>query len=163
MRPLVAIACAVAVAIGAGAATAAGTPRCTTAGLVVWLDTTDNHAAGSSYFKLELTNLSGHRCTLFGYPGVSAVGLTRHALGSAAGRNPHVSPHLVDLANGATATAVLQITGTGVFPRAVCRPQPAAGLRVYPPGQTTSEIVPFPFSACSRSGPAYLHVEATTR
>jgi hypothetical protein len=36
----------------------------------------------------------------------------------------------------------------------------AAGLRVYPPGQTASELVPYPFEACARSGPVYLHVEA---
>jgi hypothetical protein len=36
-------------------------------------------------------------------------------------------------------------------------------LRVYPPGETRSKVVPFPFRACARSGPVYLHVEALTR
>ena len=60
---------AVAAPAPAGAARA---PRCATSGLVVWLDTQGDGAAGSIYYKLELTNLSRHTCTLLGYPGVSA-------------------------------------------------------------------------------------------
>jgi hypothetical protein len=29
---------------------------------------------------------------------------------------------------------------------------------VHPPGQTKSRTVPFPFSACSKSGPKYLTI-----
>ena len=39
-------------------------------------------------------------------------------------------------------------------------PLTAAGLRVYPPNLTTSKVVPFPFSACSLTGPVYLNVRA---
>ncbi|HWB21948.1 MAG TPA: DUF4232 domain-containing protein [Gaiellaceae bacterium] len=154
-------------AILAGPSTAAparaAVARCATPGLVVWLDTRGDGAAGSVYYKLELTNLSGQRCTLDGYPGVSAVDLGRHQLGSPAGRNPHLAPHAITLGKGATATAVLQITEAGNFPAATCRKETAAGLRVFPPGATSSEIVPFPFSACSRPGPVYLHVEAVAK
>jgi Domain of unknown function (DUF4232) len=38
---------------------------------VVWLNTQADHAAGSSYYELEFTNLSGHACALQGFPGVS--------------------------------------------------------------------------------------------
>jgi hypothetical protein len=147
-------------AADASAAAPVRVPRCATSKLVVWLDTSGNHAAGSTYYKLEFTNLSAHRCTLFGYPGVSAVDLRRHRLGSAAGRNPHLTPHLVSVASGASASAVLQITDAGVFPPSVCSQRTAAGLRVYPPDQTRAEIVPFPFRACAHPGPVYLHVEA---
>jgi hypothetical protein len=34
----------------------------------------------------------------------------------------------------------------------------AAGLRIYPPGQTQSKRVPFPFAACSKTGPQYLKI-----
>ncbi len=44
------------------------------------------------------------------------------------------------------------------YPRSVCRQVAAAGLRVYPPNETVSKVVPFPFAACSRSGPVYLYV-----
>jgi hypothetical protein len=145
---------------GASGGAAVSLPRCATSGLVVWLDTAGSHAAGSTYYKLEFTNLSAHRCSLFGYPGVSAVDLGHHLLGGAAARNTHLAPHLVSLASGASASAVLQLTDTGVFPRSACRQRTAAGLRVYPPDQTASKIVPFPFPACGHTGPVYLHVEA---
>ncbi|MGI8507264.1 MAG: DUF4232 domain-containing protein [Solirubrobacteraceae bacterium] len=148
----------------ADAARAAGPPRCTTAGLVLWVpDGTGNGAAGSIFYNLNFTNQSGHRCTLRGFPGVSAVNLAGHQLGRAAQRDTTRSAHLVSLANDATATMVLRTADTGVFSPAVCRPVQAAGLRVYPPGQTVAKYVSLPFSACSRSGPSYLTVRPVTR
>jgi Domain of unknown function (DUF4232) len=138
----------------AGKATA-----CPTSGLVVWLDTRGDGAAGSTYFNLKLTNLSGHACTLAGYPGVSAIDLAGHQLGSAATRNPS-RVRVVRLARRATATAVLQIVVAGNFPSTRCHPVTAAGLRVYPPNQTGSKVVPFPFTACSRQGPIDLNIAA---
>lgn len=143
----------------ARAAAAAPTPRCTTSGLVVWLDTQGDGAAGSVYYKLELTNLSPRACRLFGYPGVSAVDLGGRQLGSAAARNPSLTPRSVTLARGATATAVLQIAQALNFPASACHAVTAAGLRVFPPNQTASKVVPFPFRACSRAGPVYLTVQ----
>jgi uncharacterized protein DUF4232 len=142
---------------------AAITPACQTPGLVIWLDTNGNGAAGTTFFKLHFTNLSGHACTLNGFPFLFAVNLAGRQVGRrAVFRNP--APHLVRLANGKTATAVLGIVDTGVFSRSACRPVTAAGLRVFPPNQTRSKLVPFPFSTCSRlHGPASLNVGAVTR
>jgi len=139
------------------------TPLCQTPGLVIWLDTTGNGTAGTTFYKLHFTNLSGHACTLNGFPFLFAVNLTGHQVGPrAVFRKP--TPHLVRLANGNTATAVLGIVDTGVFSRSACRPVTAAGLRVFPPNQTRSKLVPFPFSTCSRPrGPASLNVGAVTR
>jgi hypothetical protein len=39
-----------------------------------------------------------------------------------------------------------------------CRAVTAAGLLVYPPGQTTSKIVPIPLTACTTSGLVYMTV-----
>jgi hypothetical protein len=142
---------------GAGAAS---TPRCATSGLVTWLNNEENGTAGSFYYTLVLTNLSGHTCTLVGYPGVSAVNLVGHRLGSAALHDASQKPRVVTLASGAGATAVLRIVDVGDFSAAGCRPVTAAGLRVHPPGQTTSKVVPFPFQACSRSGLHSLEVQA---
>jgi hypothetical protein len=133
---------------------------CATSGLVIWLDTEGNGALGSIYYKLELTNLSGHTCTLHGFPGVSAVSLGGGQLGRAASRESTGKLKTVTLPNRATATALLRIVAAGNFPSSVCGQTMAAGLRVFPPGQTTSKVVPFPFEACSRSGPAYLSVRA---
>jgi hypothetical protein len=163
-----AVACAVALVAAALAApsaaharTARAAVRCATAKLVVWLDTQGNAAAGSTYFTLKFTNLSGHACTLAGYPGVSAIDLRGHQPGSAGSRNP--SPvHVVSLAAGATANAVLRITVAGNYPNSICHRVSAAGLRVYPPNQKASKLVPLPFDACSATGPVFLSVRAVT-
>ncbi len=106
-------------AFAAGSATAparaAGTPRCATSGLVVWLDVPPgNHYAGGAAYDLEFTNLSGHACTLRGYPGVSAVSLGGRQIGSPAGWGSPATT-TVRLASGATATAGLQITDPGAY------------------------------------------------
>ena len=149
----------------AGGATergAAAAGACPAGGLVVWLDTQGDGTAGSIYYTLEFTNLSGRACSLRGYPGVSAVGLGGSRVGSPASRNPLSPVRAVTLLGGGTAKAVLQITEAGNFPRSTCAQTTAAGLRVYPPNQTAAKVVPFPFAACSRSGPVYLHVGPVT-
>jgi hypothetical protein len=140
-------------------ARAAAARKCATSGLVVWLDTTGNGAAGSSVYALELTNLSGRTCTLTGYPGVSGVDLRGRQLGSSAKRTSPPKATTVTLAPGASALTALRIVDVGVFTPSTCRPVTAAGLRVYPPNQTASKIVPFPFPACSRRGVGYLSVQ----
>ena len=146
---------------GASRARTATVAACATSGLVIWMNTTGNGTAGSIYYTLEFTNLSGHSCTLAGYPGVSAVGLSGHRLGSAGGRERFSPAHTVTLtASGAhqSATATLRIVEAGNFPGAACGMTTAAGIRVYPPNQTASKVVPFPFSACSHTGPVILRV-----
>jgi hypothetical protein len=59
--------------------------------------------------------------------------------------------------------AVLQIVDVGNLPAGECKPVFAAGLRVFPPNQTTSKHVSFPFGACSASGPAFLRVGPVTK
>jgi hypothetical protein len=135
---------------------------CKTSGLVVWIDTRGDAAAGSVYYTLKFTNQSGRSCTLNGYPGVSAVGLRGQRLGSAASRTPSRG-RPVSLANDETASALLQISQAANFPESACHRVSAAGLRVYPPDQTASKVVPIPFPACSRRGPVFLHVKAVTR
>jgi hypothetical protein len=150
-------------ALAASAApAAAAAPACATNDLVVWLDTNGDAAAGSVLYELELTNLSGHACALRGYPGVSGVDTAARQLGTPATRNPRFPVRTIVLAPGRTASAALKIADIGVFPPAKCTSTTAAGLRVYPPGQTASKVVPYPFRACSKVGPTYLQVSAVT-
>jgi uncharacterized protein DUF4232 len=121
-----------------------------------------NAAAGSRYYRLVLTNRSSVSCTLFGYPGVSAVRASGAQLGSPAGRNPQHPARLVLLLPGRKAVAILQFVDTHNFPPGVCRTQRAAGVRVYPPGSFTSRVVAFHFLACSRPGRTFLSVEAVS-
>ena len=152
---LIPVAALATTATPAAPASAAG---CPTAGLVVWMNN-EQGAAGTFYSNLNFTNLSGHACTLRGHAGVSAVNLGGGQLGRPAAW-PSATLHTVTLANGATATAVLAITDVGVFSAGACHPVTAAGLRVYPPNQTASKLIPIPFGACSRTGPGYLVVQS---
>jgi len=175
-----AIACAAAL-VPAAALAATSSPaaqnatasaNCATSGLVVWLNVPpgNNYAGGASYY-LEFTNLSGHACTLRGYPGVSAVSLNGRQLGSPAGwGSPRATA--VRLASGRTATAELQIADTGNYSQCFQRlPQgpgmagllpTAAGLRVYPPNQTASTVIPYPLRACAHTGPVWIHAGPVT-
>ena len=156
--------CALAVSTGPAAAShravAAAPPACASSSLVVWLDTQGSGAAGSAFFNLEFTNLGSVSCTLKGYPGVSAISLNGGQLGSAASRNPQHAAVAVTLAPRSTGHVVLRIVDALNYPKSACAPVNAAGLRVYPPGQTASKLVPYPFLACSRTGSNYLSVEA---
>jgi hypothetical protein len=109
------------------------------------------------------TNLAPRACTLRGYPGVSAVDLTGHQVGSAAARDRGRPVNAVTLASGASAAAVLRIADAYNYPRSACGLRTAAGLRVYPPDQTVARVVAFPFAACTRRGPAYLGIEPVRR
>jgi Protein of unknown function (DUF4232) len=134
------------------------TRACSASGLEVWLGLGEGGAAaGSTYYPLELTNTSNRRCTLFGFPGVSAVASGQ--LGSPAQRNRAHPTYHVTLVPGATAHTVLQIVDVGNFDASKCKPATATALRVYPPGQFSAAEIPFSFRACSAKGPAFLSVE----
>jgi hypothetical protein len=152
-----------ALAVGSSAGNAAvqasstATPRCTSGNLEVWLGLgAGGAAAGSSYYPLEFTNVSGHSCHLTGYPGVSAW--SSHQLGSPAARVPSGSITPVTLRAGATGHALLQITDVSNLSPASCKPARASQLKVYPPGAFHALLVPFRFSACSLAGPIFLNV-----
>ena len=136
-------------------------PRCGTGVLTAWLGIPGDGFAGGTSYQLELSNTSSHACTLYGYPGVSALGPGGHQLGRAAGRGPASANRLVTLGRGATAHAVLQIADVTNFPPSSCGETTAVALRVYPPGATRSLEIPFTFQACSQSGPVYMHVGTT--
>ena len=158
-------------AVAASAASAAPTrpalhataPACETPGLVIWLDTNGKVTTGNAFFNLQFTNLSGHTCTLNGFPFVTAVSLTGSQVGRRAAFDRTITPQSVTLKQGATVKAVLQIEDVGNIPPAECKPVTAAGLRVFPPNQTRAKVVPFPFGACSASKVNFLFVQPVTK
>jgi hypothetical protein len=172
LTPAAALAAASAAAAHDATATPTAIAGCATSGLVVWLNVPPGSGyAGGAYYYLEFTNLSGHACTLRGYPGVSAVSLNGRQLGSPAGWGTP-STTTVRLASGGTATAKLTIADTGnlgtqCFSR-IPRPgmpglvPTAAGLRVYPPNQTVAKVIPYPLRACAHTGPVWIHAGAVT-
>jgi Domain of unknown function (DUF4232) len=134
------------------------TQTCSTSALVVWLGLGEGGAAaGSTYYPLELTNVSSHRCRLFGFPGVSAV--SSHQLGTPAQRDRSRPTHTVTLLPGGTAHTVLRIVDVLNFPAAKCKPVEASGFRVYPPDERSAAEIPFSFRACSAKGLIFLSVQ----
>ena len=145
----------------AGRPAAAVAPRCATGALTVWLGIPGNGAAGSISYQLELSNTSARTCTLYGFPGVSAVSPNGGQLGRAAARDYTDPIRLVTLRRGATAHVLLKVVDVGNFPPRRCHPATAVALRVYPPNDRRSLEVPLSFRACRKSGPVFLYVRTT--
>ena len=151
-----------ALALTTAASAGAAAPACRTGGLVVWMDTQGNGTAGTIFYTLNFTNLSGHACTLRGFPGVSAVKLGGGQLGKPGTRDTGQTVKTITIGNGRTAHSTLGIVDIGALPN--CPPTTAAGLRVFPPNQTSSKVIPFPFPACgSSTSPAFLRIRPVTR
>jgi hypothetical protein len=134
--------------------------RCYQSELHAWLGVPGGVAAGSTYYELELSNISAQACTLYGYPGVSAL-TAGHQDGSAADRTASHRSTLVLLEPGASAHVILQITNVSNYPTSACQPVTADTLRVYAPGDYAALSFPFSVAACGKAGPVYLHVSAT--
>lgn len=117
-----------------------------TLNMEVWIgDGLGGGVLGGVYYPLEFTNVGRRACTLNGYPGVSAYRGGGTQVGPAAVRMGGAHRRVV-LAPGATAHALLKIVDWG----AVCaKAVEADGLKVFPPGQTASQTIPFPFGACA--------------
>jgi Protein of unknown function (DUF4232) len=136
-------------------------PQCARSWLTSWMGVPGDAAAGSTFYQLEISNVSGQTCTLHGFPGVSALGRGGKQLGSPAGRSHGHTELTVTLRPNQTAHVELQIADVSNFPRAACRPATASALRVYAPGDFAAMKFPFSFRACGRKGPVYLHVSTT--
>ena len=171
-RRVVAVAAAavagLAISTAAYAATSSGTastapaaiPKCTAFDLGVWVAVGEgNGAAGTIYYPLQFTNVSRHTCSLFGYPGVSALDRNGHQLGSPANWGSRAGARTVYLAPGATAHTLLAYHDAAVTTEPGCDPVfSTALLRVYPPDQRQSTFAEFSLEACSHAGPIYMSI-----
>jgi len=166
-RMSVAFAAAALAAAGVGAgfssvalASSSAVPACTAGNLGAWVAVDQgNGAAGSIYFPLQFTNLSGHACSLHGFPGVSAIDRNGHQLGSPASWDHATAPRTVVLAAGVTAHSVLRWSDAAVTTAPGCQPTFGAfALRIYPPDQRSSTHAAFGLEVCSHPGPIYLTV-----
>jgi hypothetical protein len=107
-----------------------------------------NGTAGTTFYPLKFVNTSKLGCTLSGYPGVSAVTSSGKQIGGPASRIPS-SSKTVTLLSGKSASALVGIVETGNFSQSQCAPVTAAGLKVFPPGQSTAATINKTFSTCS--------------
>lgn len=107
--------------------------------------------AGSVYTVIDFTNISNASCTLYGYPGVSlTTGKPVAQIGQAAVENPLTPRRLVSLVPGATGNALLQVVDALNYPKSACDPVTAHYLRVYPPNQTASVLLPYKTVGCAK-------------
>jgi hypothetical protein len=136
-------------------------PGCARSWLTSWMGVPGGATAGSTYYQLEISNISRHTCTLYGFPGVSALGAGGRQLGRAASRDTGYTELTVTLKPYQTAHVELQITDVGNYPTSACHPTTAYTLKVYAPGDYAAMKFPFTFQACARKGPVYLHVSPT--
>ncbi|MGH3153021.1 MAG: DUF4232 domain-containing protein [Streptosporangiaceae bacterium] len=151
---------ALAASSGTAAPQAPAAGRCLTSELTAWIGWPGNGTAGSTFYQLEISNISGRTCTLYGYPGVSAM-RNGGQIGSPADRSTSHPDSLVTLRPGATAHVILQVTDVGVYGPSVCHMEQAFSLRVYAPGDYGWHQVPLTFNACANQGPIFLRVSTT--
>lgn len=129
---------------------AAGPSACPNGSLQVKQGVAQGYAGGV-YEVITFTNTSGSSCTLLGYPGVSLVsGPSNTQIGLAAKRSTTAPVKLVTLAPGATGNALLQIVDALNYPPASCTPTQATALRVFPPNQTASVLLPNTSNGCAK-------------
>ena len=150
---------------------------CSTSGLEAWLglggagaaraarpgtaDPPGAYPARETYYTLEFTNVSDRACSLYGYPEVSAYRDSPMAggpIGGAAIRDTSVRPKPVMLQPGATAHAVLRVTGA--TQPAGCAEVTAGELRITLPRQARPSFVPAHIAVCSEKGHISLRVQA---
>jgi hypothetical protein len=142
-------------------AAAPAVPKCSTSQLRVWLGIPGSSASGMTAYELELSNVSKHACMLIGFPGVAAVGVNGHHLGSPAVRDHSDPTRPVILAPAVTSHVFLRIFDVTRFAQSACHVAGAIGLKVVPPNDRTALVVPFTFKACVNVGPKFLFVRAT--
>jgi hypothetical protein len=157
-----------ATAPGAARAASAAIPRCAAAigqngNVSVWIpDGQGNGTAGTTYYPLEFTNLSKHPCSMYGFPGVSAISRSGKQLGSPAGwasGGAAGTPRPVVVAPGATVHSILAYHDVAAYTPSACDPvNTEVGLRVYLPDQRAATLAFFDAEACSHAGPVYLNV-----
>lgn len=137
----------------AGAPSRPAVAACISTHTRIWYGVPGDAATGHIFFPLQFSNIGRSTCSFFGYPGVSAVDIHGHEVGLPAS---HSGTRLtVILAPGATAHVILEVTQAAF----VCsHPVKTSVLRVFPPGQTHAQLVPFPSAGCR--GKSVLHVDA---
>lgn len=108
-------------------------------------------AAGTAYQLIDFENQGGSTCTMQGYPGISFVDASGNQIGQSAARENLAgeSTVAVTLQPGQVATAYMGLGDAYNFPTQTCEPTTAAGLRVFPPDQLDSVVVPSSWVLCA--------------
>ncbi|MEP6816495.1 MAG: DUF4232 domain-containing protein [Marmoricola sp.] len=144
-------------------AQAAATPSCGNGDLKAGYVYADS-AAGSSYGRIRLTNVSHHACHTGGYAGVSYVGDGDGTqIGHAAVRTNTGAVASYVLRPGQRLVSTLREVRAANFPRSRCSPAAVDGFRVYVPNSTTSQYVKHSTTGCRNSDVHLLFEEPLRR
>ena len=107
-------------------------------------------AAGSTLFDVQMTNTGRAPCTMDGFAGVSLVTeANRSVIGAPAARETDIEHEMILIDPGQAASFTVKLTNASALDPAECSPTSAAGLRIYPPDETTDKFIPAPeLTAC---------------
>jgi hypothetical protein len=134
-----------------------GLVRCVTSGLTVGVVDGPN-AAGHIGLVIVFKNVTSSPCTMSGYPGISFVtGPSGTQVGDAAAR-ASAAGNPVSVRPRGQAHAALLLGQVANYPAGSCRPTRAAGIRVYPPGETTALYVASAREVCAGTGLGFAEV-----
>jgi hypothetical protein len=127
-------------------------PRCSPGQLAVWVKADDADAtAGTTYYHLDYTNISGSTCHLYSWPGVSATSIGGEQLGVPAIRTGGVPATYVNIPPNGTAHSILGYVDIQVGPG--CKPVAATYLKVYPPDDSSARHAFFALPVCTTKTP----------
>jgi hypothetical protein len=154
-RGVIAAVSALALAAGAAvwatsaSAAPAATPACSSSSLSVWVDASQSSGAvGTIEYALEFTNITGKACTLYGYPGVSAVNGSNKQIGAAARRYTLYAKKTVTIPADGTAHADF-FWSDGELTAPGCDQVTSSYIKVYPPNDKGAKEGFFDLPICS--------------
>ncbi|WP_328885244.1 DUF4232 domain-containing protein [Streptomyces sp. NBC_00316] len=116
-------------------------PMCTASQLTAALGGGDA-GAGNLYRSLVLTNRASGACQVSGYPGLSLLDTDGKQIGVPAARDRRTYAPVVLQPGGSASVTIHTVNRQGV-----CLPT-SAQLRIYPPGDTASLVIPGEVTNC---------------
>ncbi|MCW2898360.1 MAG: hypothetical protein JWO67_625 [Streptosporangiaceae bacterium] len=115
---------------------------------------------GHTYRTVRFTNVSGHPCTVQGFPGVSYVaGGDGHQVGAPAARTGSGGT-AIGLADGQTASTTVGMVNVHNYSTAKCKPEAIRGFRVYVPEERAAKFVQLNGTGCANAKVRQLTVKA---
>jgi hypothetical protein len=133
--------------VSTGGPTAAGVPQCVTSNVVAAVYVVPgSQGAGHESLNLTLTNISGHSCTVYGFPGLQLMAENAQDQPGAdqpttTNWDPAVPKTLVTLADSGSASTTIQfdmdVPGVGEQTSGPCEPD-SYYLAIIPPNNTTA-------------------------
>lgn len=126
-----------------------GTATCQIDALKVALLPGDGFAGGYGY-QVIFTNIGASTCIMNGHPGVSLADSGGAQIGASATKNDQAYQLTnVTLAPSQQAASVIFIYDSGKYNNTDCQPKQATAMRVYPPDDYQSKLLPISTTGCA--------------